>query len=99
MVGWCGWRQAVQGEYVDCRTVSWQDEGAASTGARSATFWLATYAGGSMGVIQGSEEHVSRRKWPGLDDGGMLVEAGIGRASEISQVRGWLWLMCGVTGC
>lgn len=61
--------QAVQGEYVDCRTVSWQDEGrmATTSGTRSATFWLATYAGGSMGAIQG------------LDDGGMLVEAGVGR--------------------
>ena len=45
--------QAVQGEYVDCRTVSWQDAELHTSGARSATFWLATYAGGGMGVIQG----------------------------------------------
>lgn len=58
--------QAVQGEYVDCRTVAWQDEGqmVTNSGKHSATFWLATYAGGSI---------------QGLDDGGMLVEAGIGR--------------------
>lgn len=58
--------QAVQGEYADCRTVAWQDEGriVTNSGKHSATFWLATYAGGSI---------------QGLDDGGMLVEAGIGR--------------------
>ncbi|CAJ1434529.1 unnamed protein product [Effrenium voratum] len=61
--------QAVQGEHTDCRTVAWQDEEVttASSGTRSATFWLATYAGASMGAFQG------------LDDGGMFVEAGIGR--------------------
>eukprot|EP00931_Biecheleriopsis_adriatica_P121890 TRINITY_DN9694_c0_g1_i2.p1 TRINITY_DN9694_c0_g1~~TRINITY_DN9694_c0_g1_i2.p1 ORF type:complete len:1842 (+),score=466.01 TRINITY_DN9694_c0_g1_i2:81-5606(+) len=63
--------QAVNGEWVDTRTVSSADEefqGSPSSSSSSSTFWLATYPGGASGS-----------GFAGADDEGMFVEAGIGR--------------------